>query len=107
MEGMKGMKSLIKNKPFVFGFVFGIFLMIIANIIDYFVAHDRYAKYGPTISHDTGPDWGVPFTIYGNLYFDFSLGNLVWDIITIILFSLIAGFIFKFVCSKIKARNLR
>ena len=99
----------IYNKYFIIGFCTNILIFVVLNIIDYFVAHYRYANTNPNLllSHDTGPTWGVPFSMFGVFYIGFSPIALCVNILLVIFFSFFMGYIFKFLLPKITSQGLK
>ena len=98
--------SKFYNKYFLIGFCTNILMFVVLNIIDYFVATNKYDP-NRVLSHDTGPTWGVPFSMFGVFYIGFSSTALYLNIFIVILLSFIMGLIFKSVWSKLKVRSLR
>ena len=96
------MKNLIKNKPFIFGFVFGIFLMILANI---YLAIIDIANF----CSDCYLTLGFPYPIYRNSAIS-GFEKFVWtsilpNILITIIFSFLIGLLFKFVLLKIISKK--
>lgn len=99
------MKNLIKNKSFLFGFALGIFLIILANI---YFAFAIYAKidfgilnYGH--SFDGYLAIGFPFPVFerwANSTIDFYWISVLANIFIAIIFSVLMGWLFKFVLLK-------
>lgn len=100
------MKSLIKNKEFIKGFVSGIFALIIFNTLTFFNSqcHHCINRAGfPMIFWERfiGTIYYNPADGFSSDDFEhFFIYNLIADVLVTIAFSFILGLIFKSVWSK-------
>ena len=103
-SGWKGMKDLIRNKPFIIGFGFGLLLVLIANI--YTLRPESGA-----ICFDCYETWGFPFAMHesGTILHlsNFICAGVVANFFLTIVFSFIVGLVFKFIWSKFTSKTLR
>lgn len=106
------MKDWIKNKPFLFGFVIGMFLIILANIYFAFVIYAKIdfgiVSYG--YSFDDYSVIGFPFPVYerwANSRFDFYWVSIFANIFIAIIFSILMGWLFKFVLVRLISKETK
>ncbi|MGI8786859.1 MAG: hypothetical protein ACR2HG_03760 [Pyrinomonadaceae bacterium] len=103
------MRKLFKIKSFKYGFILGIFLSSIIQLLEYanylseresLINLSRAGIHIDTISH-----WGIPFPIfYGG---HFILAGLIANISVALIFSFLLGSTFKLVWSKISSRRMK
>jgi len=96
--------SKIYDFAFRMGVLFNIVLFTILNVISLEVNRSEYEssqiKFGPA-----GFSWGFPFD-WGERYWILTEGYSVLNIIAAIFGSLVFGFLFRFVWSKISSRRV-
>ena len=98
------MSKITLNKIFFAGFMFGLFLFPVINYFSYL----SFPK--PYITHALHK-FGFPFTVYADGGFEYTKQilwfGLIADILIALIFSFILGFVFRFIWSKITARQLK
>lgn len=101
------MNRFLKNKAFKYGVILGFTLSLLIQIFTYihYVISKNNFRNPPEMNIDMIWRWGIPFSIV--IGGTFNLGGLIGNILVTIIFSYILGLIFKFVWSKISARELR
>lgn len=99
-----GMKDLVRNRAFIIGFAFGIFLVFLANF--YTLLPQR-----GSICFDCYETWGFPFAMFESgtmLHLNqFIWAGVVANFFLTIVFSFLIGFVFRFVWSKFQTKPLK
>ena len=101
------MSKFFQNKAYIYGVASGTTLSLVIQIVSYinYTTSIKNFKNPPGVHMSMIWNWGFPFpTVYAE---DFNLGGLIGNILVTIIFSLILGFVFKFVWSKISASKLK
>ena len=101
------MKNLVRNKLFLLGFCFGILLIAIFNFYTLILIPKKTIG----ICFDCYDSWGFPFVMYewGTMLHlhQFRLVGVIANIIFTVVFSFIAGLIFRFIWSKFQEKSLK
>ena len=105
--------SKIYDKTFKIGVLFSFSLFVVFNFLSYFSAYIRYREFiNKHVNSKTMiapfpnfPLWGFPFK-WDETYFNLIIsGGGILNLIVLVLFSFMLGFLFKFINSKITQRR--
>jgi len=108
------MSKFLDEKSFKQGLRLGFLISLLAQVIEYiyfYVVISITYKNSTKISVHYFWQIGFPFPMFYGWYSfssgHFSLLGFIGNIITAVIFSIIVGFIFKFICSKIASRRIK
>ena len=102
----------IFNKAFKVGFVFGVLLFIVANIINYYHAYLKYEEFlkkykGIPCCHDSGFVWGFPFIWEGYDYglIENGVDGLLLNFLVLCVFGFVSAIFLKIIAGKLSSKN--